>query len=347
MPYKIDVARISLFRLTCVVVAISLFVFWGFRQYKYQTSPIVPDRRAIVIDTIELMRTNSIVGTQVNWDVLQEEALGIAERTGNEVDLDNAIERITALLQDGHSAYFSRAQSESFFTSVPESSTTSITSEASEVDGVPQVSVNGFLSMDSQLAYVAAENLREQVDKAIAATTCGIIVDLTENSGGNMYPMLSGLLPLFPDGLLLQFESAGGTRTAVRSNAGAIEFGNRQIFQAVQSKYASTPKRLPTAIILGQSTGSAGEMVAIAFKGRDNSRSFGQPTAGAVTGNTPFKLKHGGLLTLATSWTLDSQGRKYIEALTPDETIAGFNSASKARKRAANWVRLQCGIATP
>lgn len=347
MPYKIEITRISHFRLACVAVAIALFVSWGFRQYRYQTSPIVPDRQAIVINTIELLRANSIVGNQVNWDVLQSEAIEIAERTGNEVDLDNSIAHITALLQDGHSAYFSRAQSESFNTAVQESFTSSITSEVSEVDGVPQVSVNGFRSMDSKLAEVAAGKLRGQVDKAIAATKCGVIVDLTKNSGGNMYPMLSGLAPLLPDGILLQFESVDGTRTAVRSNEGAIEFGNQQILPAIQTKFVSAAKRLPTAIILGHATGSAGEMVAIAFKGRKDVRSFGQPTAGAVTGVTPFKLRHGGLLALATSWTLDSRGRKYIESLAPDETLAGINSVSKARKRAADWVRLQCGIATP
>lgn len=104
---------------------------------------------------------------------------------------------------------------------------------------------------------------------------------------------------------------------------------------------------MPTAVILGPSTGSAGEMVAIAMKNRSDVRSFGLPTAGVVTGNTPYKLKNGGLLALATSWTLDSRGRKYTEPLTPDETLVGISAASKARKRAADWVRLQCGTATP
>ena len=345
MPYKVEIFRHSYFRLACVVVGVSLFVYWGVREYRYQTSPIAPDRQAIVAATIELMRSNSVVGSQVNWGAMQTEATAIADRAGNEIDLDRALSYMAASLDDGHSAYFSRSQAESFNGTLADRFTSSITSEIVEVDGVPLVSVNGFLSMDSDLARIAAGKLRGQVEKAIDATKCGVIIDLTKNSGGNMYPMLSGLLPLLPDGILLQYESVGGARTVVRSNLGAIDFGNQQIVPPVQSKHDLVAKSAPTAIILGQSTGSAGEMVAIAFKARSDVRSFGQPTAGALTGNTPYKLKNGGILALATSWTLDGHGRKYVESLVPDETIVGINSASKARKRAASWVQLQCGAA--
>lgn len=345
MPIKTGIFCHKCFRLASLVLAISLISYWGAREYRYQTSPIVPERQAIVAETIELMRANSIVGSQVNWGALQAKATAIADRRGNEIDLDRAFSYVASALEDGHTAYFSRTQAESFNATVAERFTSSITSEVVEVDGVQLVSVNGFLSMDSDLTNVAAGKLRRQVEKAIEATTCGVIVDLTENSGGNMYPMLSGLLPLLPDGVLLQYESAGGARTEVSSNAGAIDFGNQQIVPSVQSKHVLAAKSAPTAIVLGPSTGSAGEMVAIAFKSRSDVRFFGQPTAGALTGNTPYKLKNGGMLALATKWTLDSHGRKYVESLVPDETIVGINSTSKARKRAASWIQSQCGTA--
>lgn len=342
LPEKIEILLRSRFRLAWVVVVFSLFAYWGVGAYRYQTSPFAPDRQAIVSETIELMRSNSIVGSQVNWGAMQTEATAIADKAGNEIDLDRALSYMAASLADGHSTYFSRTQAESFNASVLDRFTSSKTSEVVEIDGVPFVSVKGFLSMDSELARIAALKLRSRVDKAIEATKCGIIVDLTENSGGNMYPMLSGLLPLLADGVLLQYESAAGARTTVHSNLGAIDFGNQHIVPAVQSKQVFAVRRAPTAIIVGPSTGSAGEMVAIAFKARSDVRFFGQPTAGALTGNTTYKLKNGGLLALATSWTLDSHGRKYIESLVPDETIVGINSVSKARKRAAKWVGLQC-----
>jgi hypothetical protein len=230
MLQKIEIPRLPYFRFPGVAIVIALCVYWGYRQFRYQTSPIVPDRRAIVEETIELMRSNSIVSSQVDWTALQTEAIAIADRTGNEIDLDTAILFMASSLRDGHSTYFSRAQSESFNAAEPDRFISSMTSEVSEVEGVPLVSVNGFLSMDAQFAKIAAEKLRDQVEKAIEGTACGGIVDLTENGGGNMYPMLSGLLPLLPEGILLQFESAAGSSTAVISNGGAIDYGNREIF---------------------------------------------------------------------------------------------------------------------
>jgi C-terminal processing protease CtpA/Prc len=344
MPFEIDIIRASYFRLTCVAVAIALVTFWGVREFKYRTSPMVPEREAIITDSIALMRTNSIVGKQIDWQTLKAEALAIASRTGNEADLDGAFEHIAARLEDGHSFYMSRADSEKIETATSLSSSTSIANEVSVADGVPRIQVNSFVSVDPQMTTFASRQLREQVNKAVAESKCGVIVDLSKNSGGNMYPMLQGLLPLLPARDLLQFESANGTRTAVTANAGAIGFGNQEVLPALESRYMPLPRIVPTAVILASTTGSAGEMVAIAFKGRSDVRFFGQRTFGAVTGNTPFKLKHGGVFALATSWTLDGHGKRYVEALTPDETLSGVNAHSKALKSAEVWVRQQCAV---
>ena len=342
MNYRTHTFRLSPFQIAGIVVAIVVAFFFAVRQYNYKISSPVPERESIITDAIELARTNALARERVDWTALKSEALAVANKTGNESDLNDALQLIVARLEDGHSFYLSRSQFEKIGASVTDSSASSITSEVSTVDSVPRIQVNGFMSMDLDASIVAAEKLRAQVEKALKMKRCGVIVDLTENSGGNMYPMLMGLLPLLPEGVLLEFETVDGLRTPVTSEAGAIKFGKQELLPALGRRFTYSPQGVPIAVILGSSTGSAGEMVAIAFKNRENVRFFGEPTAGAVTGNTPFKLKHGGLLALTTSWTLDNKEKKYVEPVAPDETIVGFNANSNALKAAANWVRARC-----
>src|SRR5437899_12878929 len=51
--------------------------------------------------------------------------------------------------------------------------------------------------------------------------------------------------------------------------------------------------RVYRAVLTDESTASVGEAVAVAFIGRSNTRSFGQPTAGVPTGNVVYHLADG------------------------------------------------------
>ena len=109
---------------------------------------------------------------------------------------------------------------------------------------------------------------------------------------------------------------------------------------------ASAPWPGRIAVLTGPGTASSGEMVAIAFRGQANARSFGQPSAGINTGNTPFPLRHGGLLVLATSTSLDRNGHRYAGPIKPDESHPLKAGSSGARERAAAWVKASCSSST-
>ena len=75
------------------------------------------------------------------------------------------------------------------------------------------------------------------------------------------------------------------------------------------------------AVLTGPRTASSGEAVAVSFRERPRSRSFGQPTAGLSTANGSFPLPDGGMIFLTASVFADRTGRQYGEKLMPDESV--------------------------
>lgn len=343
MTFNRKLSRCSYWSVACLLIVVGLACFFAFRYYRYQASPSIPNREAIVDEAIALMQAHALGAHNVaDWDALRKESLVIASKKGNELDLDDALGYLTGQLQDGHSFYLSRSQSEAFDTPPSSWWSTPIASPLTEVAAVPVLRVNGFISMDPAESKTASELLRAQVDTAVAMDSCGVIVDLSENGGGNMYPMLMGLLPLLSEGTLIQFESASGQMNSVVSDGGAIKYGDAVIMAPLAKPYVRASQKKRVALVVATGTGSSGEMVAIAFKGQENVRFFGQPTTGVTTGNVPYKVSHGGFLVLATSRTWDRVGKKYVGSVQPDEVVTSVRSSANAQQLAAQWVSAEC-----
>ena len=171
---------------------------------------------------------------------------------------------------------------------------------------------------------------------------CGWIVDLRDNSGGNMWPMLLGMAPLLRTSVVNNedvgaFEAAQGperwtlTATAVqRAGKSVLDFG--------QSGYVLRQPGAPVAVLFGPRTGSSGEASVLAWRGRPQTRSFGQPTAGVSTGNVVHTLADGSRLLLTTSVMRDRNDRGDGLKIEPDQRVDG-DAATVAAAQA--WLLAQ------
>jgi C-terminal processing protease CtpA/Prc len=112
----------------------------------------------------------------------------------------------------------------------------------------------------------------------------------------------------------------------------------------------------PVAVLIGPLTASSGEAVAIAFRGRARTTSFGQPTAGLSSANEMFPLPDGAMIGLTTAVDVDRTGRRYGETVDPDEAVGAPAAATSASApvvslddptvaAAAGWLRKSCGSA--
>ena len=171
---------------------------------------------------------------------------------------------------------------------------------------------------------------------------CGWIVDLRDNSGGNMWPMLLGMAPLLRTSVVNNedvgsFETAQGPERWTLT-ATAVQRAGKPVLDFGQTGYVLRQPGTPVAVLFGQRTGSSGEASALAWRGRAQTRSFGQPTAGVSTGNNVRTLADGSRLLLTTTVMRDRNDRGDGLKIEPDQRIEG-DAATLAAAQA--WLLAQ------
>ncbi|MEQ8423108.1 MAG: hypothetical protein RIA63_00260, partial [Cyclobacteriaceae bacterium] len=90
------------------------------------------------------------------------------------------------------------------------------------------------------------------------------------------------------------------------------------------------------AVLLDHATTNSAEVVAIAFSGKENTRSFGATTCGIGRGNKSYTLADGfSLLYLTTSFPLDRNEVNKTGPVQPDEIIS---DPTMIFDRAVEWI---------
>lgn len=174
--------------------------------------------------------------------------------------------------------------------------------------------------------------------RAAAATTCGWIVDLRTNGGGNAWPMLAVAAPLLDDGDVVGLRSREGEVAWARVENGGV-------VSTPGGSGTETPGgfsiEAPVALLTSTTTASAAEIVAIAFAGQARTVRVGAPTAGLTTGNEVRELSDGAWLVLTTSYDVDRTGRVHDGPLEPD-VLAPPGSVPSDLERARDELRAYC-----
>jgi carboxyl-terminal processing protease len=162
---------------------------------------------------------------------------------------------------------------------------------------------------------------------ADTAPTCGWVMDLRRNVGGNMWPMLHAVRPILGEGNPFTYRYGKGP------------WSERFLYSPKQPNPA-------IAVLTSRLTVSSGELLAIAFRGPASTRSFGEATSGLSTSNLDVPLVDGAVLVVTTDRAADRTGRVYDGPIQPDERVAidwtkiGSDDDPVIRA-AANWLRQQ------
>ena len=192
----------------------------------------------------------------------------------------------------------------------------------------------------------------------------GWIVDLREDSGGAIYPMLDVVAPLLGDGLLSS-QVGVDFRQEVRLQRGVLTVAGQVVPKDIaadpatgapgipdyvtHNDYIPHHPRPPVAVLTGEVTASAGEAVLVAFLGRPGTRTFGEKTAGLATGNIDILLGDGALLVVTITATEDRLGRRFDNAPIPPDVLVDFNQSEMTGdpaddpviRAAGQWIREQ------
>lgn len=298
---------------------------------------------AILDEVIAAARTRGINGDKPDWPTVQRDAYALLGRTPGEAGRTAAIRHVLASLKDSHSFYIPPVPhpvAATTATAVPGTPSPSMPRRSrtiavahDTVEGVGHLAIHAW-SGRSEALPTAAREVRDALNQALADARCGLVIDVAHNDGGNMWPMMGGIAPLYDEGVLETFQGRSGDRQVVNVHDGQLRMDD-SVFPRVA---LPAPVRKPAhvAILLGPGTMSSGEILALGFKGQRNVRFFGQPTRGLTTSNQSIRLANGGMVALTTARILDRQGKVHQGPVLPDDTTQPPLQAARA------WLLRQC-----
>ncbi|MDR2235800.1 MAG: S41 family peptidase [Chryseobacterium sp.] len=266
-------------------------------------------------DFKSIVKKNSIFKEKINWNDLNSNLQKISKGMETLEDTYPAIQYIMNTLReagDNHSFIDSKETAAQKSTSNPVGKEP----EARLLEEkIGYIMVPAFGSLNKEVGNEFALKIQNMIRKLDTENNLkGWIVDLRNNMGGNMYPMIVGLGPLTGEGELGYFKDNKSKQSW------KYEKGKSSV-TSVTAPYILKKNDLKIAVLIGPNTASSGEIAAISFIGKPNAKTFGQPSAGYTSGNRLFVLKDRRNLLLATSYEMDRTGKEYIENIQPDVMI--------------------------
>lgn len=283
------------------------------------------------------MQENSINRYRIDWDALEARAYNCAREAQTPSDTYETIRFVLRKLDDHHSLFLTPHQVAQYRrATVCDNSTPRV--ELVE-DKLGLVILPGFGSADLEQLSKYATNVQHMISEIDAKNPCGWVVDLRENTGGNMWPMLAGVGPILGEGRAGAFVDPDGEVTYWSYVDGKALLGDDVVVGVDEPAYELQEPSSPVAVLTSGSTASSGEAIAVAFRGRSNTRSFGGGTMGVSTANRDYELSDGAMILLTVSTFADRTGQTYGGVITPDELVGRSDSESDSVLQAAvNWL---------
>ena len=193
-------------------------------------------------------------------------------------------------------------------------------------DGICMIHLPAFAGNDENCLRYARTVLN-----SIPDTVKGVCIDLRGNHGGNMYPMIAAIHRFLPDDVFLKFKMRRRFQSVMPINK---EFVAKVVGIDIEPRI-----NCPVAILTDEATASSGEAVLLSFRGLDNVRVFGSPTAGYASANESIIFYNGSILALTVSCDIARTGEVFcddpivpdVETESPEEdAIFWLNDISSA-----------------
>lgn len=302
---------------------------------------------------LDTMQTHSIKRFEIDWETFRDQTVADATGATNSSETYPAIEAALERLGDNHSFFLrpgSFAAAAPGMWSSPQlwpaavDPTATLVAEGIGYVDVPEFQGGGQDGNDLVLEY---HRLIEAIDTL--GVTCRWVVDLRGNMGGNMWPMVAGIGPILGEGTAGSFLYPDSIVTPWYYEAGAAGIEDFSSIAATDEPYTLVSPLPFVAVLTDSLTASSGEAVAVAFRGRDGARSFGEPTYGVSTVNAGYQLTDGAVMFLTVATLVDRLGTVYGTALEPDELLSdgtktGDPATDLVLAAAIEWLSAQpCG----
>lgn len=273
-------------------------------------------------DALATIGKNGIYSGSDEWKSTYEECLKMIENAESYEDTYPAIKKALSVCGGKHSMLMTKSESQS-------------TSDSYD-EVLPTVSLNGDIAViklpdflgtaeaGRKYAKVAEDFIHENRDKIK-----GVVLDLRGNTGGDMGPMATAVSSLLPDGELMYYHYRSydvpvTLKDGVISNAGT----------GGKSLYPDEKLKVPVAILTDGMTASSGEALTLCFRGLENVKTFGAPTAGYTSVNMLYSLYDGAQLYLTVAFDKACTGEIFKETSIEPDVATDF-----PLEAALEWLR--------
>lgn len=297
-------------------------------------TPLAPPAQRVLDSAFRLVRTYALWRDTVTWSTVEPSVRAMAAGAETTADVYPAIRQLLLSLGDRHSFLMRPTATRGFQTGGAQNPRPEVRALP---DSIGYISVPAYAGGDPAASRQYVVDVHNAITAVLSRTSCRWVVDLRNNAGGNMWPMLGGLRPLLGEAGLGSFVTAKGSGPHWHARAVA-DVPMQQDLAALDSAHV--------AVLTGPRTASSGEAVTIAFVGRPRTRSFGLPTAGLSTANQTYPLPDGSMILLTVSVAADRTGKRYGGKVDPREIVApGPSGGDVQLERAVNWLKGQSGCA--
>jgi C-terminal processing protease CtpA/Prc len=303
--------------------------------------------RSYLTTALDDIQQHALDSQDMNWPQLRQQVFTLAQGAQTTSDTYTAIRYALQLAGTQHSLLYA-----------PNDVPTNGPEGTLAPDEVPQgqhlASGIGYLKLPhvfgsgagfQQAAQHYGVLAQQAIRQADQAGTCGWIVDLRGNFGGDMWPMLVGVGPILGAGTAGSFVFPNGTKQSFSYANGQAQLDGVTL-EGVPHPYQLKQPSPPVAVLTGGNTASSGEAIVVAFRGRPDTQGFGMPTAGDPTVNQDIVLSDGALMLLTEAVDADRTGQTYRRPIQPDHLIYFTqdqvgSAGDPVMKAAASWLQLQ------
>jgi carboxyl-terminal processing protease len=297
---------------------------------------------------VDVVSEGALKSDGVDWQAARRAALAELPKKPREQDVYRAYRTVLYALGDNHTVHIQRAYFAQLSAAKPDNSaSTEFVKTSVEPGGITRIDVREYASVNPKRFVADGLNALAMVEAALPPSTCGIIVDLSANTGGNMYPMFVALMPLLGIGTLMQHVDRHGKAFkfswALDDEPSKTWLGDGATLLKERAEKASAwneAAKRPIAVIQSRLTGSSGEATLIAMRGRSHVKTFGSPSAGYATSNKVIPLADGSALALTVARMADRNGRVYDAQVSPDVDLSASNVS--ANQAAMQYLRETC-----
>ncbi|WP_410581769.1 S41 family peptidase [Amycolatopsis sp. lyj-108] len=281
---------------------------------------------------LDLLEQRALDRGRVDWPKVRTKAHAMAHGARTPAQTYPAINRAIAALGNSHTALIPAGA-----VSAPSVARIAVPQGRLIEGRYALLTIPAFQSDEAgAVRYVAAG--RDAVRGLDAAAPCGWLIDLQGNTGGDMWPMLTVLRPLLGDGRIGAFTAPGQDALPWEARGADILLSGRVLGTNPDRLTRTSP---PVAVLTDSSTASSGEAVAIAFRGLDRARGFGEDTMGLSTSNETVVLADGAYLLITTAVMADRGGQVYGHKVTPDSRVS--SGAGGTIAAATEWLSRRPG----